>query len=129
VGWELYGLRRIKKGEKDLMRAQSARIYQFFDVPVGLFFTINRILRQGSLLDYGMFLQSFMVAARAYGLSTSPQAAFMKYHDVIADQLLLEGSEMFVVGVSLGFADHSHIENTLVTERAEVGWFTIFDTN
>jgi len=37
-----------------------------------------------------------------------------------------EASEMFVVGMSLGFADHSHIENRLVTERAEVGSFTTF---
>jgi hypothetical protein len=35
-------------------------------------------------------------------------------------------SEMFVVGMSLGFADHSSIENELVTERAEVGSFTTF---
>jgi nitroreductase len=67
-----------------------------------------------------------MIAARAQGLSTCPQAAFMKYHRVIADQLRLEASEMFVVGMSLGFADHSHIENRLVTERAEVGSFTTF---
>jgi nitroreductase len=81
-------------------------------------------MRQGGLLDYGMFLQNIMIAARAHGLSTCPQAAFMKYHRVIADQLRLEASEMFVVGMSLGFA--SSIENRLVTERAEVGSFTTF---
>jgi len=83
-------------------------------------------MRQGGLLDYGMFLQNIMIAARAHGLSTCPQAAFMKYHRVIADQLRLEASEMFVVGMSLGFADHSRIENRLVTERVEVGSFTTF---
>ena len=39
------------------MQAQWSRNYQFFDAPVGLLFTINRIMRQGGLLDYGMFLQ------------------------------------------------------------------------
>jgi nitroreductase len=73
-----------------------------------------------------MFLQNIMIAARAHGLSTYPQAAFMKHHRVIADQLRLEASEVFAVGMSLGFADHSNIENRLVAERAEVGSFTIF---
>jgi nitroreductase len=55
-----------------------------------------------------------------------PSRAFMKYHRVIADQLRLEASEKLVVGMSLGFADHSSIENRLVTERAEIGSFTSF---
>jgi nitroreductase len=126
VGWKLYGLLGIEKGDKERMQAQFSRNYQFFDAPVGLFFTINRIMRRGGLLDYGMFLQNIMIAARAHGLSSCPQAAFMKYYRVIADQLELEASEMFVVGMSLGFADHSSIENRLVTERAEAGSFTTF---
>jgi nitroreductase len=46
------------------MHAQHGRNYRFFDAPVGLIFTIDRILRQGSWLDYGMFLQNVMTAAR-----------------------------------------------------------------
>jgi nitroreductase len=112
--------------DKERMQAQHGRNYQFFDAPVGLFFTIDRVMQQGSLLDYGMFLQNIMIAARAHGLSTCHQAAFMKYHKVISEQLRLETTERFVVGMSLGFADASCIENTLVTERAEVGSFTTF---
>jgi len=67
-----------------------------------------------------------MIAARAQGSSTSPQAAFMKYHRVIGDQLRLGAREMFVVGMRLRSAGHSSIENRLVTERAEVGSFTTF---
>jgi nitroreductase len=126
VGWKLYGLLGIEKGDRQRMQGQHSRNYQFFDAPVGLFFTIDRVMQQGSLLDYGMFLQNIMIAARAHGLSTCPQAAFMKYHKVIADQLRLKTSEMFVVGMSLGFADASRVENSLVTERAEVGAFTTF---
>ena len=116
----------IEKGDRERMKAQHSRNYQFFDAPVGLFFTVDRVLQQGSLLDYGMFLQNIMLAARAHGLSTCPQAAFMKYHEVIADQLGLKTNEMFLVGMSLGFSDTSRIENTLVTERAEVDSFTTF---
>jgi hypothetical protein len=47
----------IEKDDKERMQAQWSRNYQFFDAPVGLLFTNNRIMRQGGLLDYGMFLQ------------------------------------------------------------------------
>lgn len=126
VGWDLYGLVGIEKSDKAAMHAQHGRNYDFFDAPVGLFFTVDRIMAQGSLLDYGMFLQSIMVAACARGLGTCPQAAFMKYHRIIAEELALGPDEMFVCGMSLGYPDPARIENTLVTERAAVSDFTIF---
>ncbi|WP_245005156.1 nitroreductase [Paraburkholderia sacchari] len=126
VGWQLYGLLGIEKGDKVRMHAQHGRNYRFFDAPVGLFFTIDRVMQQGSLLDYGMFLQNIMIAARAHGLSTCPQAAFMKYHALIADELRLAPNEMLVVGMSLGYADPASPENTLETERAPVTTFTTF---
>ncbi|QBR01490.1 nitroreductase [Paraburkholderia pallida] len=128
VGWQLYGLLGIEKGDKVRMHAQHGRNYRFFDAPVGLFFTIDRVMQQGGLLDYGMFLQNIMIAARAHGLSTCPQAAFMKYHALIADELRLAPNEMLVVGMSLGYADPASAENTLETERAPVATFTTFHT-
>lgn len=129
VGWELYGLLGIAKGDKQRMHEQHGRNYRFFDAPVGLLFTIDRVLQQGSLLDYGMFLQSVMVAARARGLHTCPQAAFLKYHHVIAEVLGIPDEQMLVCGMSLGYADASSIENELVTEREPVSAFTTFHHN
>lgn len=117
VGWDLYGLLGLGRDNKAGMAAQHARNYAFFDAPVGLIFTIDRIMAQGSWLDYGMFLQNIMVAARGRGLDTCPQAAFTQYHRVIATQLGLADNEMVVCGMALGWADPARIENTLVTER------------
>ncbi|MGH6611260.1 MAG: nitroreductase, partial [Burkholderiaceae bacterium] len=80
IGWDLYGLLDIGREDKAKMHAQHGRNYLFFDAPVGIIFTIDRILEQGSWLDFGMFLQNVMVAARARGLDTCPQAAFMQFH-------------------------------------------------
>jgi nitroreductase len=124
VGWDLYGLLGIAKTDKVRMHAQHRRNFDFFDAPVGLIFSIDRIMQQGSWLDYGMFLQNVMVAARARGLHTCPQAAFMQWHRIIARQIGLPESEMVVCGMSLGHADPQAIENTLVTERAPVAEFT-----
>jgi len=126
IGWSLYGLVGIVRGDKAGMHRQHGRNYVFFDAPVGLIFTIDRSLERGSWLDYGMFLQNVMVAARARGLDTCPQAAFTKFHRVIADQLSLPDNEMLVCGMSLGYADPDAPENRLVTERAPVESFADF---
>lgn len=126
VGWDLYGLLGIGKTDKARMHEQHGRNYDFFGAPVGLIFTIDRVLQQGSWLDYGMFLQSVMVAARGQGLDTCPQAAFTPFHRIIHEQLALDDGEMVVCGMSLGHADPTAVENTLVTERAPVADFTRF---
>ncbi|MDE1949305.1 MAG: nitroreductase, partial [Burkholderiales bacterium] len=126
VGWDLYGLLGITKGDKARMHAQHGRNYDFFDAPVGLMFTIDRVMERGSWLDYGMFLQSVMVAAQARGLGTCPQAAFTPFHRLIAEQLGLAGSEMVVCGMALGHPDPAAVENQLVTEREPVAHFTQF---
>lgn len=126
VGWDLYGLLQIGKTDKARMHAQHARNYRFFDAPVGMIFTIERIMQQGSWLDYGMFLQNIMVAARARGLDTCPQAAFTQFHRIIGSQLGIPDREMVVCGMSLGHADPFAVENRLVTEREPVEGFVRF---
>jgi nitroreductase len=126
LGWDLYGLLNIGKADKALMHAQHGRNYVFFDAPVGLIFTIDRVLAQGSWLDYGMFLENIMIAARGRGLDTCPQAAFNQFHRVISDVLGLAEGEIVVCGMALGVADPDAVANRLTTARAAVDEFTRF---
>jgi nitroreductase len=126
VGWDLYSLLGLTRDNKAGMAAQHAKNYDFFGAPVGLIFTIDRVMEQGSWLDYGMFLQNIMIAARARGLDTCPQAAFTQYHRIISAQLQLPQSETVVCGMSLGVADLSQIENSLITERMPLTEFVKF---
>ncbi|SFL67280.1 nitroreductase [Rugamonas rubra] len=126
VGWDLYALLGLTRDNKAGMAAQHGRNYDFFGAPVGLIFTIDRVMEQGSWLDYGMFLQNIMVAARGRGLDTCPQAAFTQYHKIIAEVLGLPANEALVCGMSLGYADHGKVENSLVTEREPVASFVNF---
>lgn len=126
VGWDLYGLLGIGKLDKIARHAQHRRNFRLFDAPVGLMFTIDKVLAQGSWLDFGMFLQGVMLAARARGLDTCPQAAWTTYHRVVMPHLGAGEHEMLVCGMALGYADPSAIENTLVTERESVAGFAQF---
>lgn len=126
IGWGLYGLLGIEKGDTARMKAQMRRNYEFFGAPVGLIFSIDRRMEQGSWLDYGMFVQSVMLAARARGLDTCPQVAWLDYHRIIAEVLGFGAHEQLVCGMSLGYADPAAIENTLRTERAALDEFVVF---
>jgi nitroreductase len=123
-GWGLYGLLGIGKGDKDKMHAQHQRNFRFFDAPVGLMFTLDRVMGRGSLVDYGMFLQTVMIAARARGLHTCPQAAWNHYSRIILPHIGAGEGEMLVCGMALGWADESDIVNTFVTPREPVESFT-----
>ena len=126
VGWDLYGLLGIARGEADRMKRQHARNYDFFGAPVGIVFTIDRRLEIGSWLDYGIFLGNVMTAARGMGLDTCPQAAFAPHHRTIRAHLPITEDEVVVCGMALGHADPAAPENTLVTERMPAAEFCAF---
>jgi nitroreductase len=123
-GWSLYGLLGITKGDKDRMHAQHQRNFRFFDAPVGLMFTLDRVMGRGSLVDYGMFMQSIMVAARGHGLHTCPQAAWNGFAKIIMPHIGAGDSEMLVCGMSLGYADPDDKVNHFHTPREPVSAFT-----
>ena len=97
------------------MRQQHARNFRFFGAPVGVIFTIDRRLEIGSWLDYGMFLQNVMVAARGLGLDTCPQAAFANFPNTVRAALVLPFQDVIVCGMAIGYADPEAVENTLQT--------------
>ena len=123
-GWSLYGLLGIGKADKDKMHLQHQRNYKFFDAPVGLMFTLDKVMGRGSLVDYGMFLQSVMLAARAHGLHTCPQAAWNGFATIILPHIGAGPDEMLVCGMALGFANDQDIVNTFRTPRETVASFT-----
>jgi nitroreductase len=123
-GWSLYGLLDIGKADKDKMHAQHQRNFKFFDAPVGLMFTINRVMGRGSLVDAGMLLQNIMVSARGHGLHTCPQAAWNGFANIIMPHIGPGEDELLVCGMALGYADASDKVNSFHTPRVPVAEFT-----
>ncbi|MEX0346512.1 MAG: nitroreductase [Rhizobiaceae bacterium] len=126
VGFGLYNLLGIGRRDTDRMRAQHDRNFIFFDAPVGMIFTIDRRLEVGSWLDFGMFLENIMIAARGRGLHTCPQAAFAPYHRQIRPVLGIPEEEVVVCGMAIGYEDTSKPENDLRTERAPLEDWAVF---
>ena len=120
VGWELYGLLGIKKGDRQGSARQGARNFKFFDAPVGLFITVDAYLAKGNWADAGMYIQTIMLAARSFGLHTCPQAAWIQFQAPIFKHLRIPNDQVLVTGMCLGYADENAIENTLVSDREDV---------
>ncbi len=123
-GWTLYGLLGIGKGDRDKMFEQHHRNFALFDAPVGLMFTLDRVMGQGSLVDYGMFLQNVMLAARARGLHTCAQGAWNRYARLVKPLIGASEGEMLVCGMALGWADPDARVNRFTTPREPVEVFT-----
>lgn len=109
------GARRSRQSREESWN----RNYAFFGAPVGLLFFIHRDLAQGSWIDYGMFLQNIMLAARAHGLETCPQASLSDYPRQAREVLGLGPEKLLVCGMSLGYPDWTQPVNGF--ERTRVG--------
>jgi nitroreductase len=121
-----YGLHQVDKCDNDARVRVSGLNFEFFGAPVGLIFTIDSNLKKYSWLDYGLFLQTLMLAARSRGLSTCPQVSFARFQALIRDFLHLDNGQEIVCGMSLGYADETAPVNSLRMPRETSQAFTHF---
>ncbi|MFO0255628.1 MAG: nitroreductase [Betaproteobacteria bacterium] len=125
-GWGLYGTLGIGKGDHERSKAYRARNYEFFGAPAGLVFTIDRKLEKGSWLDYGMFLQTIMLAARARGLHTCAEASIASYPDIVRRELALSDDWVVICGMAMGYADERDVVNTFQPARITLDDYATF---
>ncbi len=130
-GWGLYQAVGVTRGDRVASARQERRNYLLFDAPVGLFFFVDRGLARGSWVDYGMFLQNFMLAAREADLHTCAQASWLPYQHIVRQQLQVSDSLTLVCGMALGYAQPDAVVNQYQPARLDVdemGDFIGFDT-
>jgi nitroreductase len=127
IGWDMYNLLGVAKGDFEGTQAARLRNYDFFGAPVGMIFTLDEDLEMGSWLDLGIYLGVLMIAARGRGLHTCPQATFADFHRVIRPLLGIPDNEIIICGMALGHIDPDAPVNALATERAPLGDFATFD--
>ena len=128
IGWDLYGLLGVPKGDFAATEQQRRRNYEFFGAPVGMMFTLEEDLEIGSWLDLGIFIGALALAARGRGLDTCPQAAFADFHEVIRPILGIPDNQIIICGMALGHADTDHVVNRLQTQRAPLAEFASFSS-
>lgn len=125
-GLLLYSTLGITREDKDRQVDQWAANYRAFDAPVALFFFMDGVMEKGSYLDYGMFLQSVMLAAVERGLAVCPQAALAEYPALVKKELGYAEDSILLCGMALGYEDTDALVNSYRTPRVEVDEFAKF---
>jgi nitroreductase len=123
TGLALYAALQISKDDAFARLKAWNNNYRFFGAPLGLLFFVDRALSQGSWVDMGMFIENVMLAARAHGLETCPQASLAEYPDIVRNLLGIPDSRALVCGMALGYADAAHPVNSYRTAREPVSAF------
>ena len=125
-GLQLYSTLQIVREDKARQKQQWLANYRAFDAPVALFFFMDSTMETGSFLDYGMFLQSVMLAAVEEGLAICPQAALGEYPQIIKEKLDYPAESILICGIALGYEAKEAVVNSYRTPREEVDSFTKF---
>ena len=123
---QLYQALEIRREDRARRRSQWMANYRAFDAPVVMLFFLERGFEAGSYIDYGLFLQSVMLAALDQGLATCPQAALGEYPGIVKELLDYPRDSVLICGMALGYEDSKAPVNGYRTPRAEVGEFTRF---
>jgi nitroreductase len=125
-GLALYSALHIDRKDKQRRLDQWAANYRAFDAPVMLLFFMDKAMQEGSFMDYGMFLQSVMLAAVAQGLATCPQAALAEYPAIVKQVLGYPSDSVLVCGMALGYEDVTAAVNSYRTGRELAATFSRF---
>ena len=123
-GLQMYSTLNVERQDKQRQQDLWAANFRAFDAPVMLLFFMDGCMQTGSFMDYGMFLQSLMLAATEQGLATCPQASLADYPEVIKTLLNYPPETILLCGMALGYEDKSALVNSYRTPREEVSTFT-----
>jgi nitroreductase len=123
-GLLMYKTLGIRREDKERQVNQWAANYRAFDAPVLLLFFMDDVMQTGSYIDYGMFLQSVMLAAVDQGLASCPQASIADYPEIIKAELGYPENTVLLCGMALGYEDKDALVNSYRTSREDVDSFT-----
>jgi len=123
-GLLMYKTLGIRREDKERQINQWAANYRAFDAPVLLLFFMDDVMQTGSYIDYGMFLQSVMLAAVDQGLASCPQASIADYPEIIKAELAYPEEAVLLCGMALGYEDKDALVNSYRTSREDVDSFT-----
>jgi len=70
-----------------------------------LVFTADHQLDRSDWLEYGMFVQAVLAAARARGVECSCRGDLARYHETVETTLGLDANEVVVFAAKLGYTD------------------------
>jgi nitroreductase len=119
-GVQLYQALGIGRDDRAAAAGQALENFRLFGAPHVAILTTEADLGVYGAIDCGLYVQTFMLAARSLGVDTIAQAALASYPDLLRALLDLPEQRKVVCGISFGFADRDDPIHAYRTERAAI---------
>lgn len=121
LGKELFRLMNIQREDMAQRIEWAQRGFRFFDAPVAVVITHDRILPDpGPLLDMGAVMQMICLAAVEHGLGTCIEGQGIQYPAVLRKFAHIPESKKIVTAIAVGYPDPDFPANRLETTREPV---------
>lgn len=104
TGHGLYQLLGIDRKDHAAREAQMRRNFEFFGAPTAIFVFVHGGLREFSVLDAGIFVQTLMLSAHANGLGTCAQGALATWAGPVRKAFAIPKDYKLICGISIGYA-------------------------
>lgn len=117
VGRALYETLGIAREDGPARDRQLRRNFEFFGAPTVIFVFVHAGLREYSVLDAGVMLQTLMLSASARGLGTCAQGALALWAGPVRAEFEIPRAGRLLCGVAIGYPS-DHPVNDLATTRA-----------
>lgn len=118
AGLQLYAALGIGRGDDERRAAQGFENFRLFGAPQVAIVTMPADLGPYAAVDCGGFIASFLLAAHAHGVATTPQAALARHARFVRSHFGIGDDRRMVCGISFGYADTGHPANGFRTRRA-----------
>ncbi len=111
TGHGLYELLGIGRKDHAAREAQMRRNFEFFGAPTAIFVFVHSGLREFSVLDAGIYLQSLMLSAQAHGLGTCAQGALATWAGPVRQAFEVPAGYKLIGGLSIGYGSEHAINH------------------
>ena len=108
------GVERENEQQRKELRLMN---FEFYGAPCVLFLFLDRVLGEWSMFDTGLFAQSIILAAHAFGLGSCLQAALAAYPEAVRKFLGVAEAKRLIIGISMGYPDLEAKLNAYQSQR------------
>jgi nitroreductase len=126
VAAQMYDLMGIDRKDHAARTEAMFRNYLFFDAPVGLIITVDRIVDRNGWGHVGMFIMSFCLLAEEAGLSTCLLESWGGAQKYLRQLLTIPDTQIIWCGIAVGYPDLTKPVNKVISTRIPLNSFAKF---
>lgn len=105
IGWDMYGLFGIGKGDCEVLVVVYCCNFEFFGVFIGFILMMYEIMWKGGWMDLGFYLVNVMVFVQVYGFVICLQVVWLEMEWLFEEEFDVLDDYQIVVGLLIGYED------------------------